>query len=78
MLLFPFLVWLAPATSLTMLGMLAASGELRARWGTVSIALFLFAAYLQFFSLSAVVRAAGLGLQTLLAIALIVRWRLAA
>ena len=75
---FPFLGWLAAATSLVTLIMLAADGEVRARSGSLWIALFLIAAYLQFFSDLAIVRAAGLGLQTLLAISLIVRWRLGA
>jgi hypothetical protein len=75
---FPLIGWLAAATSLVTLIMLAAAGELRPRSGTVWIALFLIAAYLQFFSGLALVRAVGLGLQTLLAIVLIVRWQLSA
>jgi hypothetical protein len=75
---FPFVGWLAAATSVTMLAMLAAAGELRARGAAFVVALFVTAAYCQFFSASAIVSAAGLGLQTLLAIALIVRWRLSA
>jgi hypothetical protein len=55
---------------------LAAAGELRAGSGAAAIALFAIAAWCQFHSTSAMVSAAGLGLQTLLAIALIVRWRL--
>jgi hypothetical protein len=73
---FPFLTWLAAATSLTTLAMLAAAGDLRPRAGAIVVALFLIAAYCQFASTSAIVAAAGLGLQTVLAIALIVRWRL--
>jgi hypothetical protein len=76
--LFPFVTWLAAATSLAMFAMLAAAGDLRARTGAALIVLFLIAAYAQFFSGSAIVAAAGLALQTLLAISLIVRWRLSA
>jgi hypothetical protein len=76
MLLSFFLGWLAAATSMAMLVMLAAAGELRARSGAALIATFLIGAYCQFFSGSAIVGAAGLALQTLLAISLIVRWRL--
>jgi hypothetical protein len=76
MLLFLFAGWLAAATSTVMLVMLAAAGDLRARSGGAMIALFLIAAYCQFFSGSAIGSAAGLALQTLLAISLIVRWRL--
>jgi hypothetical protein len=77
LILFPFAGWLAAVTSLVMLVILAAAGELRVRSGAVSIVLFLLAAYGQFFSGSAGVAAAGLGLQTLLAVGLIIRWRLA-
>jgi hypothetical protein len=75
---FPFVGWLAAATSVAMLVMLASAGELRARSGGAMIALFLIAAYYQFFSGSAIGSAAGLTLQTLLAISLIVWWRLSA
>jgi hypothetical protein len=76
--LFPFVAWLAAATSVVMLVLLAAAGELRARNGGIFIALFLIAAWWQFFSTSALGSAAGLALQTLLAISLIVLWRLSA
>jgi hypothetical protein len=78
LLLFPLAAWLAAATSIVMLVMLAVAGELRVRSGAAMIALFLIGAYCQFFSGSAIVSAAGLTLQTLLAISLIVRWRLSA
>ena len=68
--------WLAAATSLAMLVMLATAGELRPRGGAIFVTLFVIAASCQFLSASAIVGAAGLALQTLLAIALIVRWRL--
>jgi len=76
--LFPFVTLLAAATSLAMLIMLAAAGELRLPTGAAAAALFLGAAYCQFLSGSPGLAAAGLGVQTLLAIALIVRWRLSA
>jgi len=76
--LFPFVVYLAPFTSAVVLVMLASAGELRWRAGLGLGALFAVAAYCQFFHGSAVVAAAGLGLQTLLAIYLLVRWRLSA
>jgi hypothetical protein len=75
---FPVVGWLAVATSGVMLLMLAAAGELRVKSGGTFIPLFLIAAWCQFFSDSPLLRAAGLGLQTLLAISLIVRWRLSA
>jgi hypothetical protein len=71
----PFAQWLAPITTLVMLAMLAAAGELHPRGTAVLLAIFLVAAYCQFFSPSPVVAALGLGLQTLLAVALVVRWR---
>ena len=71
----PLALWLAPITSLVMLAMLAAAGELHPRGAAVLLAVFLVAAYWQFFSLSPVFAAVGLGLQTLLAVALVVRWR---
>ena len=74
--LFPFVVYLAPITSLVLLVMLASAGELRRRAGLVLSAIFAVAVYYQFLGGSPVVTALGLGLQTLLAIYLIVRWRL--
>jgi hypothetical protein len=76
--LFPFATFLAAATSLTMLVMLFASGDLRPLAGIAAVATFLIGAYCQFLSGSPLVAAAGLGLQTLLAIVLIVKWRLSA
>jgi hypothetical protein len=75
---FPFVGWVAAATSVAMFVMRAAAGELRARTGAALIVLFLIAVYAQFFSGSAIAGAAGLAFQTLLAISLIVRWRLSA
>jgi hypothetical protein len=73
---FPMIGLLAAGTSLVMVAMLAAADDLRARGGAIAIAVFFIAVYLQFFSGSPNVRAAGLVLQTLLAVSLIVRWRL--
>ena len=74
--LFPYVSWLAAATSVTVLGMLFAAGELRLRLAVPAVAWLLAAGYCQFFSASPVVGAVGLALQTLLAVGLIVRWRL--
>lgn len=74
--LFPFAAWLAVATSAVMLVMLYAAGELRGRGGAFAVAWFLVAASCQFAGDSQVIVALGLALQTLLAIGLIVRWRM--
>jgi hypothetical protein len=74
--LFPFLAWLAAATSVVVLLMLAAAGELRLGSGLLLAGAVLAAGCCQFWARSALLSAAGLAVQTLLAIALIVRWRL--
>ena len=71
----PFLTWLAPIVSEILLVVLWSVGDLRRRAAVVAGVWFLAAAYLQFFGPSSGASAAGLALQTLLAIALIVRWR---
>ena len=76
--LFPFAVYLAPIVSVVVFVMLAAAGELGWRAWLALGAIFAVAAYLQFLGGSAIIAAGGLGLQTLLAIYLIVRWRLSA
>ena len=76
MLLVVFLGWLAAATSIVVLVMLASAGDLTLRTGIIAGALAALAAYAQFFSGSPLVSAAGLGLQTLVAVYLLVRWRL--
>jgi hypothetical protein len=76
LLLFPFLAWLAAATSIVMAGMLAAAGELHVSSGAVVAGWFLVAAYCQFFTGSPSGAAAGLALQTLLAVGLTAWWRL--
>jgi hypothetical protein len=72
-----FLSWLATAASIVTLVMFAASGDLNLRTGFIPAVLILLAAYAQFFSRAPLVAAAGLGLQTLVAVFLLVRWRLA-
>ena len=76
MLLFPFLGYLAILTSIVMLALLAAIGEVSLRSGVVLTVWLLTAGYAQFFGASMMVGAVGLVLQTLLALYLTVRWRL--
>ena len=76
MLLLVFLAWLATAASIVTFVMLAASGDLNLRSACVLGVLIILAGYAQFFSGSALISAAGLGLQTLVAVSLLVRWRL--
>ena len=78
MLLFPFIFWLAAIVSLAMTVMLRSSGDLGPRGVALALIWFLVAGYCQFFAGSDLVAATGLGLQTLLAIGLIVRWRFTA
>lgn len=78
MLLFPFLGYLAILTSIVMLVMLIAIGEVGLRAGVLLAGLLLAAGYAQFFEDSIIVSTVGLGCQTMLAIYLIVRWRLTA
>ena len=73
---FPFLAWIAPGTSAVLLVFLWSLGELGPRALAVLVGWFLLAGYCQFFSGSAVAAAAGLALQTILAVYLLFRWRL--
>jgi hypothetical protein len=73
---FPWLPWLAAIVSGVLLVALWVECELSGRGGTILIAWFLVAAYCQFFTLSAGVSVAGLALQTILAIYLIIRWKI--
>lgn len=73
----PFVAWVAIVTSVVLLAALFALGELSPRALAILIAWCGAAAYGQFFGSSAAVSAAGLALQTLLAVYLILRWRLA-
>mgnify|MGYP001122433385 CR=1 FL=1 len=72
----PFLAWLAVATSVVLLVSLWKLGNVRTRTGIVFSAWLVAAAYCQFVASSATVGAIGLVLQTILAIYLILRWRL--
>jgi hypothetical protein len=76
--LFPFVAWLAALTSVVMLILLASIGELGPLGGVILVSWLLFAVYCQFFGASPIVAAIGLGLQTILAIYLIARWRFTA
>lgn len=73
--LFPFLGWLAVTTSAALLSLLWYLGELRPVGGGMLLGWFLLAGYLQFFGGAALVEAAGLAGQTILAIFLILRWK---
>jgi hypothetical membrane protein len=73
MILAAYIAWLALATSLVMLALLAATGELDRPVAVV--ALVCLAAYWEFFARSNVVVWIGVGVQTLVAIYLILRWR---
>ena len=72
----PFLAWLAAITSGVLLAVLWNLGELRGVGLAVVLGLFLLAAYCQFLAGSVVAGIAGLALQTLLAIGLLLRWKL--
>ena len=73
--LLPFLTWLAPITSAFLLIVLWHSRELRPRSLLPLLALFALAGYCQFFAVSLVAGPMGLGLQTGLAIGLMIRWK---
>ena len=74
---FPFLAWLAVIVSAGLLVGLWATGELGSR-GFLLVGWMAIAAYCQFFGSSVAVTTAGLVLQTLLAIVLLIRWKLGA
>jgi hypothetical protein len=74
--LFPFLVWAAALTSLVMLVVLWSLDELGARRLAILGAWFAVAAWCQFFSASLIWGAVGLALQTLLAVYLLILWKL--
>lgn len=76
--LFPFLAWLAVATSVGLLAAMWMLGEMGVRTRIVLFVWLVAAAYCQFFGPSSMVSAIGLLLQTILAIYLIFRWRLSA
>jgi hypothetical protein len=74
--LFPFAAWLAAAVSVALIVMLRAAGELGPRAVALAVGWLLAAAACQCFGRSATVALTRLVLQTLLAIELVVRWRL--
>jgi hypothetical protein len=75
---FPFVGFLAIATSAVTLGMLLSLGELRTRAAVILAAGVAAAGYCQFFASSDALALAGLLAQTVLALSLVVRWRLTA
>jgi hypothetical protein len=75
LILFPFLAWFAVITSAALLVMLCAAGELGPRGLSVLLGWFLVAAYCQFFGAPAILATSGLVLQTVLAIYLVIRWK---
>jgi hypothetical protein len=72
----PFLAWLAAIASAVHLALLWSLGEFRRRSLAAPLGCFLVAVYCQFLAGSAMMRAVGLVLQTMLAIYLMVRWGL--
>ena len=72
---FPFALWLAVLTSAVLLVVLWTLGELGHRTAGVLLGWFLLAVYCQFFRAGGLA-AAGLVLQTVLAVYLIVRFKL--
>jgi len=75
LILFPFLAWIAVATSAALLVVLRWTGDLAGRALAVLFAWFLVAAALQFFGPSEASSVAGLALQTALAVYLVLRWK---
>ena len=75
---FPFLGWLAVITSAVLLVALWGLGELRGAGFGLLLGWFLIAGCCQFLGESTLVWAAGLLLQTVLAIYLLIRWRMGA
>ena len=73
----PFLTWLAAVASGVLLAVLWNLGELRRYTGAALLAWFLLAGCFQFFGNTPIVSAVALLFQTILAIALFLRWKLA-
>ena len=73
---FPFVGWLALITSIVLLAALFWLGDLRSRTLVALGVWWIVAAYAQLFGRTPNVAAAGLGLQTILSVYLIIRWRL--
>ena len=76
--LFPFSAWIAIVTSTALLVILWSFGDIEARQGLVLSVWLVVACYLQFFGESMATVAAGLALQTALALYLILYWKLKA
>lgn len=76
--LFPFSAWIAIVTSTSLLAILWGFGDMDARQGVVLSVWLLIAGYLQFFGESMATVAVGLALQTMLALYLILYWKLRA
>ena len=74
--LFPFSAWIALVTSASLLAILWGFGEMEQRQGIVLSVWLAVAAYLQFFGGSMTTVVTGLGLQTILALYLILYWKL--
>ena len=74
--LFPFSAWIAPVTSASLLAILWGFGDIDPRQGILLSVWLVVAAYLQFFGESMATVATGLGLQTILALYLILYWKL--
>ena len=72
----PFLTWLSAITSGVLLCVSWRFGDLRLGSGLVLLAWLLAAAYFQFCSAKPLVSAFGLLLQTILAVGLLIRWKL--
>ena len=70
-----FLAWLAAITSAVLIVVLWTAGDLGRREGSVLVVSFLVAGFCQFCGASAFSTIAGLVLQTMLAIYLILRWK---
>ena len=71
----PFLTWAAALTSVVLLVVLWMMEELSPRARAVVVAWLLIAAWLQFLSGTMLWSAVGLGLQTILAVYLLFRWK---
>jgi hypothetical protein len=76
--LFPFSAWIAFVTSVSLLAILWGFGDMEQRQGIVLSVWLAVAAYLQFFGESMWTAVVGLGLQTMLALYLILYWKLRA
>jgi hypothetical protein len=73
---FPFLAWAAPFVSAVLLLVTWGFGESRGARLVIETVLFAVALYAQFLASAPAAHRVGLPLQTILAIYLLVRWRL--